>query len=405
MSLPLHPDPEPVFRPPLPRAPLSPESREALAARVAAVAATGAPLPGALRAFAEEIADRRATPALLRAADALEAGENLETALRRARLSPHDRELLLATLRAPDAPNALANLARGRRVVADLRHRLLSTLAYSLYMLACAFGVVILLAHIVRSIGASLEVFDDWGVSWNGTRDAGNVSLLGGAHLLASFIVERLPILLLMAVGLPAVLLATLWAGRSRAEIAASLERFPGLGPVYRWTSQARLAELASLWLPAANGLAEALRNAARGVRNPNLAETARSVADRLDLGVPAAEALDEAPDWHPLLRRALLEIRDPAEAAADLALAAETLDRVAEARSRSVLSSLAILVLLFCLVLLIGSGLLVFTFVGRVLSLFSGLGFSGSPIFFLFDLAELPIVREIVGFFTRTGN
>ena len=259
---------------------LSTEESVELAAQVAELARAGLPLAGGLRALADELPAGRLPGLLRRMSRRLESGATLEEAIcaEGSALPAHVRGLVVAAVRSGRLAETLEEFVDLERTRLELRRRVWSILAYPLVLLAILSGLSLLLQGYIAPQFA--EIFEDFGLE---------LPVLTRLFLhsagLGTWLVE-------VAVSMAIAVLLLSWAMPRIPWAPRVFYWVPLIGPLWRWSRLARFSRLTALLLDQQIPLPEALRLAAGGLREADLAAGCRRVAEQVEQGRPLAEAL-----------------------------------------------------------------------------------------------------------------
>ena len=310
---------------------LSAEETAELAARVSELTGAGLPLGAGLRALADEIPRRRLRRVLRTLADRLDAGMDLAEAIdpspdretkrpgdkergrqgdretgrpscdslspclpvslsssRFPALPPHLRGLVLAGLRSGRLAEVLEEYVDLQRSQAELRRRVALSLSYPIILLAMLTGLAVLAR--VCAVDAFMQIFTDFH-----TKLPDETVLF----IHSSWAVMWGLVFLLAALGLISILLAVAPEVRW---IWPLLRRIPMIGPLLRWIHLAQFSRLMGLLLEQHVPLPDALRLSGDGLRDPNLADGCRRVADEVDGGRFLYESMAGRPQFPPSL-------------------------------------------------------------------------------------------------------
>ena len=259
---------------------LSAEEAAELAARVAELTKAGLPLGPGLRALADELPGRRLTGVLHSLADRLDAGDDLVVALESQgqRLPSHLRGLVLAGVRSGRLAEVLEEFVDLQRNQSELRRRVFLSMAYPF---------ILLLSLAALTAFASLFIVDQFEKIFNDfdTRLPPMTVLV---------IILSRPMMWFFAglVGLSIVVPLLLWLAPGVGWLWPMLNRIPIVGPLLRWSHLSQFSRLMGLLLEQQVGLPDALRVTAGGLRDANLAQGCRCVADEVEHGRALSESM-----------------------------------------------------------------------------------------------------------------
>jgi len=274
---------------PTPPARLTGDEAVELAAQVAELAKAGLPLPGGLRALADELPYGRLVPAVRALAERLEAGDSLEAAMEAQghALPPHVRGLVLAGVRSGRLPEVLDEFIALERSRRELGRRIWAIVAYPLFLLAVltlvfsflSFCVVPQYAELFRDFAVALPIVTEW------------------------FVVtcRLLPCLLVVLLGAVFVTLAVLTSFPYRP-LVWLLQGVPMIGPLWRWNGLAQFSRLMHLLLLQGIPSPDVLRTTATALRDGALAAGCRRVAAKVESGCSLSDALVTTATFPPSL-------------------------------------------------------------------------------------------------------
>jgi type IV pilus assembly protein PilC len=269
---------------------------EELTELVSQVATAGLPLAAGLHAYSQEAPSHRMRAALRRLSHDLDAGKALDAALEeQGRLVPsYLRGLIAAGARTGRFGEVVEQHLLYLRRTRDVRARVWLALAYPFLLLIGA--TLLLFVMLVWPAPMFREIFEDFGVPlpWP-TR-----TLLWLSDS-AVFLLHYWPFALSgLAVLIALVFLLRYIPGRpARVRI---LQWIPFIGTALRFVGLSEFCSLLSILLECRVPLPTALRLTADAVRDPNLAEGARRLADDIECGVRPDDAVEGLPHFPPAL-------------------------------------------------------------------------------------------------------
>jgi type II secretory pathway component PulF len=256
-----------------PQSRLSASEAAQLASGLAELAKAGLPLPGGLRALADEWPSRRLRPALLDLANRLEQGVSLEDAINTvgSRLPAHLRGLIIAGIRSNRLPEALEQYVELERTQHDLGRQVRLSLAYpTLYMVAITIIAFLVNIFIVHQMARILK---DFGTSLPGIT----ILIINFSGPFAFFLF----ILTILLLAIP--LLSLEWPG-SRW-VSPLLNFLPVVGPLLKCSEMARFSRMMSMCLQQKVPLTDSLRLTANGLRDAYLGRACRQAAIEIERG------------------------------------------------------------------------------------------------------------------------
>jgi general secretion pathway protein F len=252
-----------------------------LAEQLSGVARAGLPLPGGLRAMAEELPGGRLHAVLINLAAWLEQGVPLDRALEQMgpQLPGHLRGLVLAGMRSGRLGEVLAQYVRYHSLAHQLRRNTASSLAYP-----AALGIVFLGVFsfmIVGVVPKFKKIFMDFGINLPHVT----LSLVA----LSDWVIHFGPALLMfLAIGLPVgFVLARVMLGPPQWQ--RLMYRTPLVGSMWRWTGLAQFARLLAMLVESELPLPTALRLAGGGVQDAEVADAASQMACEVEAGCSLA--------------------------------------------------------------------------------------------------------------------
>ncbi len=257
-----------------------------LGAQLSQVAKAGLPMGPGLRALAEEVPQRRLARALRLMANRLDQGMTVEAAM-----AAEERRLprrLIGLVRAATRSGHLASVLEAviamERKRQELRHRIWMSLAYPAVLVILALLVCLLFS--VAIIPQFASIYADFGMSlptltrvvlWTYSPPMGTALVVVLVAVVALF--------LFLAIARP-----------NTAIGQAVLYATPVLGPLWRYHGLAEFSRVLRLLIQMQVPLPEALRAAGEAVDEYRLRCAARRVAQRVETGVPLAEAIGGDP-------------------------------------------------------------------------------------------------------------
>lgn len=253
---------------------------QTVAAEVASLARAGLPLPGGLRALADELGPGRTAAVLREVAGWIEGGQSLEDALRMAgdRFPGHLRGMITAGAASGRLSEVLETYVDLRRDQAELRRRMWLAVAYPLTLIGLMLLLFFFFAMFV--VPSFAKIFADFDARLPALTEV-VLSLSGPVGL---YIV----IAVLAAIGL------FLWAiaGPAPYWVRLCVYRIPIFGPFLRWSRLMPLARLLTLLVEHGTPLPQALRWTADGLAERRLAARCLEAANAVEAGHPLGESL-----------------------------------------------------------------------------------------------------------------
>lgn len=257
-------------------------------------------LPFVLRMFSEEMAPSRTSRALAAMSEQLENGVAWHDALesQKRRLPKY----LLGGFAVAQESGRFSKLVaeylditrRGRRV----RRRVIGTLIYPTAVLA--FAGVIFTAYLVFLVPQFKQIFNDFGVQLPGIT----IWMLNISDVVVGY---GKWIMLAVAIGLS---LDAAWLFIPRLPLGAHsnrmLQRAPVIGTASWLTAASEFCSLLAILIDAGAPLPQALRLTATALRDSNLRQGSRRLADLIERGYSPADAANGLPNFRPQLVQVL---------------------------------------------------------------------------------------------------
>jgi general secretion pathway protein F len=281
------PQPPPNDSPPPNAKPLSAADAAELAGRVAELTNAGLPLAPGLWAAAAELRKRRLAAAFERIAAAIERGQSLEQALaaERGALPRHLQALVTAGAHTGKLGQVLEDFVHFRQQTDDVYRSVWLAVAYPAFLVFLLAAVALFFAvSIVPTLASITE-----------THHAGIPSFVRAGVQVCEWISQHVAGLqmgvaaVIFMVGSAALLIGPKW----RRQL---LNQLPLFGPLWRFSALSEFAQLLRLLLTNGVPLPDALRLAADGVRDADLAAVSRCLAGQVESGAQLAEAMSHFP-------------------------------------------------------------------------------------------------------------
>jgi type II secretory pathway component PulF len=310
---------------------LTSEEAVTLVGQISGLTRAGLTLPGGFRAMAEELGDG-SLPAMLRdLALRVEQGEPLATALEAQgkRLPDHLRGLIEAGVETDRLADVLSHYVNHSRWARQLRRRLQSSMIYPAILLG---AFITLLSFLLIAIVPKFQrIFIDFRL------DVPRVTSM--LFRVSDWAVHHGFVTVLTS----SAVVALLWVLGSRWLRAAQrrrlLYKIPIFGPLSRDGAFAEFARLLSLLLDREIPLPVALRLAAGGIRDADVAEVAHAMATEIESGLSLADSRTRRERVPVFLAQSLHE--DGTESLADsLRTAAELLQNQASIQTEFVIQA-----------------------------------------------------------------
>jgi type II secretory pathway component PulF len=330
--------------------------------QIAGLTAAGLPLAQGLRATSEELPPGRLRSALAEMARALEGGATLEEAVaaQGGRMPEHLRGIVLVGARTGRMSQVLGRFVAFSNVGADLRRRLIVSMAYPALSLVAASAV---LTFVCSTLIRSFEtIFRDFGVPLPKLT----LLILAFSRLFA--VGWRVYVEVAIGAAVFLVLAHVVMGSDARR---ALLSGIPVLGAVWKNTSMAEFCHLLSLLLGCEVPLPEALRLTGDGVCDTS----ARRACQQMTRQVEAGATLSQSIASQSYFPQALARILRWAESQESLPASLQMLGEMFEARARaqasfggSVLGVITVIAILFFVaVVVIGLFLPLITLISKL--------------------------------------
>jgi len=273
-----------------------PPGGETLTDVTAEIISAGLPLAAGLHAYSEEAPSHRMRAALRRLSHDLDAGTPLPEALQnQGRAVPaYLRGLIAAGARAGRFGEVLEQHLICLRRTRDVRARVWLSLCYPFVLVIGA--AVLLLVMLVWPVPMFKSIFNDFGVPLPGPT----IALLWISDVAVGLLRYWFPSLIVLASLVTLVGLLRFLPGRAtRTRI---FQMIPIMGTAVRHVGMSEFCSLLSILVECHVPLPEALRLTAGAIRDPNLAEGSRLLADDLKNGLDAEESVRLLPHFPPTL-------------------------------------------------------------------------------------------------------
>ena len=251
--------------------------------RIADLVRSGLPLGPGLAALATEVPSRRLRRSLQAVSADIDRGVALDEALNQhpAAFPQHLLALIHAGLRSGRLVDLLDHYLHFTRSAQDMRRRIWLAVAYPLILLCSASAICLFMTGwIVPQFGDLFESFDAE-VPWL------TLEVLRVSHLIHQWWYLVIPALLLVPIAAWFGIGLTAGPGRRRA----CVYRLPVLGRMLRLAALSRFCHLMAIGVEHQVPLAETVRMAGDGSRDPLLRETSVALARDIDAGRSLAEA------------------------------------------------------------------------------------------------------------------
>jgi type IV pilus assembly protein PilC len=259
---------------------------------VTEVATAGLPLAAGLYAYSQEVPSYRIRTALRRLSHELDGGMPLESALaEHGRLIPsYLRGLIAAGARAGRFGEVVEQHLLCLRRTRDVRARVWLALSYPVLLLVGA--VVLLLVMLIWPVPMFRGIFEDFGVPLPGPT----LALLWLSDVTIVLLRYWFPVLIVLASVITLFCLLRFIPGRpTRVRV---FQMIPFIGTAIRYVGMAEFCSLLSILLECRVPLPEALRLTADAIRDPNLAEGSRLLAEDVEAGIDADDSVRHLPHF-----------------------------------------------------------------------------------------------------------
>lgn len=317
----------------------------ALAGQVSGLAAAELPLPGGLRAMAEEMPSRAFRWALIDLASRLENGAPLESALDQLRpaLPDHVRGLVRAGVRSGRLGEILAQYVRYHSLALQLRRKTVTSMAYPFVLFIVFLAVFAFMMVVI--VPKFKKIFMDFGVELPHLT----LSLLYLSDWCGDF--WRSGLIICVAAAVVTWLLSKLLLPPPARQ--RMLYRTPLVGPLWRCTGLAQFARLLAMLVECELPLPDALRLAGDGVADEEVADAARQLAREIEAGRTLAESEARQARFPAGLAQSLQWGENSRSLAESLRAAAEMLEGQALIHSEFVFRAAPPLTMIFIVIVL----------------------------------------------------
>jgi type II secretory pathway component PulF len=282
------PQTPPGDAPPPNAKPLSAADAAELVGRVAELSNAGLPLAPGLRAAAGELPKGRLAATLERIAAALERGQSLEQALvaERGALPRHLQALVTAGARTGKLGQVLEEFVHFRQQIDDIYRSVWIAVAYPAFLIVLLGAVALFFAvFVIPALSATAETYRT-GPSF--VKAGVDVCEWVSQHI-AGLLVGA--VIAIFTTGLAALLVGP----KRRRQL---LNQLPLFGPLWRFGALSEFAQLVRLLITNDVPLPDALRLAADGIRDADLAAVSRGLAGQIESGTPLAAAMSRFPQF-----------------------------------------------------------------------------------------------------------
>ncbi|MFO0808445.1 MAG: type II secretion system F family protein [Gemmataceae bacterium] len=266
----------------------------ALNEQIAGMARAGLPLDQGLAGLARDMSRGRLRRVTEGIATDLKAGSTLPEAIERHRseLPPYYANLITAGIRTGRLPDVLSTLTSYARTVNTTRLIVIDSLFYPIVVLFFAMVLFGLLMFFV------MPQFDQIFADFQMKLPTVTEIVFGIARHPVLFLVTPLAVFVLLPLLVRAFLSTT---ERGRVTWAHLVYAVPVIGTLLKSARLAAFADLLAMLVDYELPLPEAFRLAGEASSDPVMAYRAKEIADRLDQGMPIAEALRGRgllPEW-----------------------------------------------------------------------------------------------------------
>lgn len=266
-----------------------------LSRQIADLTRAGMPLSAGLTALSEELPRGRLRRSITELADALESGVPLDMAIEnhQARIPPHLRGLVVAGVRSGQLGDVLMRFSTYSGFAANLKRRLILSLAYPLATLAIALCLAVFVSSYVMTQFET--IFKDFGVP------------LAGLTVLVLSVARVINMACLPVGAAAAALVLVVLAGRLflkpalRRSLATQL---PLLGWIWAPTRHSEFCRLLALLLESRSPLPEALRLTGEGLEDSGMNRACDRMAREVESGRSFADAMSRIRRFPPSLPR-----------------------------------------------------------------------------------------------------
>lgn len=190
------------------------------------------------------------------------------------------RQAILVSAKTGDLPLCLAEMARLHRALRDLRSNLMIPAVYAAAHVLLFLGAVMLFGNFIGT--EFKQVLEDFDMA------------MPSMTLATLWLIDEGTTIIWKCLGLSLVLILVVRVFLGAAQWRLLMYSLPGAGPLCRWMGTWQLFNLLKLLLERSVPLDEALRAAAAGVSDANVAQVAKRLAERMAEGGSFASALED---------------------------------------------------------------------------------------------------------------
>lgn len=258
----------------------------------AEVVTRGLPLAAGLHAYSLEAPSFRIRAALRRLSHELDAGTPLHDALLKQgpAVPAYLRGLIAAGARAGRFGEVVEQHLLCLRRTRDVRARVWLSLSYPLLLLIG--GVALMLVMLVWPVPMFRGIFEDFGVPLPGPT----LALMWLSEAAIGLLRYWFPTLIVLASLVALVCLLRFVPGR--ATRTRMFQMIPFVGTAMRYVGMSEFCSLLSILLECRVPLPDALRLTAGAIRDPNLAEGSRLLADDVESGLDVDDSVRHLPHF-----------------------------------------------------------------------------------------------------------
>jgi len=331
------------------------EEFQALNEEIAGLARAGLPLDQGLDALSRDLGSGKLARVTGQLAEALRQGKSLAEAFgeQKGTVPPYYSALLSSGIRTGRMADVLSTITLHARTLSELRTTLWLSVAYPVFILACAFLLIGLMA--IYLIPRFSEIFQSFGMKvplvttfllWVGEEPWTHAILPMGLIL-----------------GVLGLLLFQIWAGGSGSRFLTGLiYSVPMVGSLVQGVRLSVFCDLMGILLENQVPFPEALRLAGTSSSDPILREASEQAAKRMESGAPIHEVLKNQIGFPRMLSWMAGWSERKGELPQSFRHAAQFFQRRAEAQSillRSILPTVCILLIGGLVALLVIGGLM----------------------------------------------
>lgn len=256
-----------------------------LSERLTEIAGSPYPLPDGLKASAKSVRNRRVRQGMLRIAECLTRGTNVQQAMHQSirGIPPFLVGLLHVGAKNARLPAVLVGLCDHYRETENVRAQIWSALWYPIIVVAAFLLLVVFICNVI--VPPFVEIYVDFDTDLPPLTE-------GLIHVSSNFSRYFIPFVICFAV----VSIAIRLIG-GPANWCRLIGAIPGFGALIRWSAFTELLQLLRLQLSQNVPIPESLRSGAAAIRDANVRNIALTLAAQVDNGWSLSSAMEVHPD------------------------------------------------------------------------------------------------------------